>query len=210
MIGAAALYKDDVKRYLRHTSGELSQEWEAEIDAGLEHAMRLSRPNEVCKSFRISVSEGITFLDYGFKVPSKALEALLGDANEVWVVACTIGHDITNQIKREMICNPSRGIILDACASVVIEAYAESINNRLAKGVRRFSPGYGDFDLSFQKVFAKLLDMEKNIGVYLSPAGLMVPEKSILFLLGSGNMKNEEKCVSCETCLLSNCEYRRR
>lgn len=201
-----------IKRYLKHHKGKLSEEWENEISSCLEEALELSLPMHVKKPYRIRTSNGVDFIDIPLKVDSIALKECLQEQETTWVVICTIGFQIQRKINRYMITNPTKGVILDACASAVIEAYAEILNEEIHGGFRRFSPGYGDFDLSYQKTFARLLDAEKTIGIYISPAGLMIPEKSILFLLGGGKKQSLggfKGCKDCEKCEFESCIYRR-
>lgn len=48
----------------------------------------------------------------------------------------------------------------------------------------RFSPGYGDLPLSFQKVFEHLLDMHRQIGLAHSREYLLTPRKSVTAVIG--------------------------
>jgi 5-methyltetrahydrofolate--homocysteine methyltransferase len=48
----------------------------------------------------------------------------------------------------------------------------------------RFSPGYGDLDLSCQKDIFKLLDCSKKIGLTLNDSLLMSPTKSVTAFVG--------------------------
>ena len=48
----------------------------------------------------------------------------------------------------------------------------------------RFSPGYGDFDIGFQKEIFKLLNCPKNIGLSLCDSFIMSPSKSVSAIIG--------------------------
>ena len=48
----------------------------------------------------------------------------------------------------------------------------------------RFSPGYGDLPLEFQRDFFRILRPQRRIGVTLTDACLMVPSKSVTALVG--------------------------
>ena len=48
----------------------------------------------------------------------------------------------------------------------------------------RFSPGYGDFPLSQQAELCAVLNVNRLLGITLTPGGLMVPQKSVTALIG--------------------------
>lgn len=88
--------------------------------------------------------------------------------------------------------NSFRGAVLDATGSESVEAAADALENHLrqlyarkgvALGVRRYSPGYGDWGLSAQRDFFARLKPE-NIGVTLSQTLIMAPEKTITAIIG--------------------------
>jgi cobalamin-dependent methionine synthase I len=61
------------------------------------------------------------------------------------------------------------------------------LNSQMAKQGRklttRYSPGYGDLDLSAQKVIYDALKLEK-IGISITDRYLLIPEKSVLAIAG--------------------------
>ena len=71
----------------------------------------------------------------------------------------------------------------------------------------RFSPGYGDLDISYQKDFIRLLDTPKKIGLSLTNGGMLAPTKSVTAIIGITNtdFRAKNKCSSCNS---SNCEFR--
>ena len=96
---------------------------------------------------------------------------------------------IQKKIKAEHL---SSSVIYDAVASVVVDkglSYIISEINTLIKKEnkqvlkKRFSAGYGDFDLSNQKKIYDLLHL-KDLGVKLSKNFLLTPEKSVTAVTG--------------------------
>ena len=71
----------------------------------------------------------------------------------------------------------------------------------------RFSPGYGDFDISYQKNIFSCLNSEKYIGLTLTDSMLMVPSKSVTAVVGLTEDKQEHK-NKCDMCENKNCSYR--
>ena len=74
------------------------------------------------------------------------------------------------------------------------------------KSIRpRFSAGYGDLDVSFQKEIFGVLDCHKKIGLTLNDSMLMSPTKSVTAIVGIGpERKHQSKC---ENCNVKDCEY---
>ena len=69
--------------------------------------------------------------------------------------------------------------------------YCESIENAVnlamdegRKTKPRFSPGYGDFPLDFQRDIFATMSLAKNIGITLNNSLLMSPSKSVTAVIG--------------------------
>jgi hypothetical protein len=85
----------------------------------------------------------------------------------------------------------TRALVLDAAGSVAVEELAGITNRQIERlyaekgyaATRRFSPGYGDWNVSGQK---DLLDWlgAGQIGIKLTDAFEMLPEKSVSAILG--------------------------
>ena len=56
----------------------------------------------------------------------------------------------------------------------------------------RYSPGYGDLDISANKDILQVLDAHKRIGVTVTNTGIMIPRKSVVALIGITNKKNSK------------------
>ena len=80
----------------------------------------------------------------------------------------------------------------DALCSAAIEGFCDLLNARLAEGLStraRFSPGYGDMSLEYQRDFISVLDAGKNIGLALTQSLMLTPTKSVTALIGIQNEK---------------------
>ena len=75
----------------------------------------------------------------------------------------------------------------------------------------RYSPGYGDLDISANRDILNVLDAHRKIGVTVTNTGIMIPRKSVVALIGITNEKIEKVKRTCENCSNRfNCEYRRK
>ena len=82
---------------------------------------------------------------------------------------------------------------LQALGAERAESLCDAFNNEIREKyitAPRYSPGYGDVGLENQRVFFRLLDCPKNIGVTLGDNLMMKPTKSVTAFIG---IKGEKK-----------------
>lgn len=138
-----------------------------------------------------SMGDKEIFLDDNFKVESFYLREVFNDAVKVTVGCVTLGKGIPQLINEKM----SSGeyylaALADSYASQYVELLAEKWfemrkQEQRSRGLfptLRFSPGYGDFELKYQKEIISILEMEDKINV--TDSFLLEPEKTITFLMG--------------------------
>ena len=139
----------------------------------------------------VSVNDGI--VDLGFaRVESRSLSKNLESCSKAIVFAATVGVGMDRLIGKYSIISPSRAVLLQALGSERVESlcdefegYIKSENSEMLSRPR-FSPGYGDLPLEFQKEVFRLLDCPKHIGVSLGEGLLMSPSKSVTAIIGFG------------------------
>lgn len=149
-------------------------------------------------------------IDFGYmQVNSHALAKNLEDCKSAYVFAATLGAGADRLIERWSSLSPSKSVVTDALASAAIEAFCNKINAELEAAEPlhpRFSPGYGDFDITHQQDILHFLDTRRKIGLYLSESLLMVPTKSVTAIIGIGPKKTcKTGCAACEK---TDCAYR--
>ena len=75
----------------------------------------------------------------------------------------------------------------DAVASAMAETVMDMLNNSLKENNNlspRFSPGYGDLELDFQRQILSVLCADRILGIKLGDNLLMTPQKSITAICG--------------------------
>ena len=136
-------------------------------------------------------------LDLGFaKTVSRALQKNLDGCDAVILFAATVGVGIDRLISKYTRLSPAKALIFQALGAERVEAlvdtfYAEQKSEKTTvhKSLRpRFSAGFGDLPLTFQKEIFSALGAEKAVGIYLSDSMLMSPTKSVTALIGVANM----------------------
>lgn len=148
------------------------------IDKVEAELLKVARPKEVHKLIKVK--------DLPFE--SADLNRVLGDAEECYLFAATLGHEVDLLIRRYSITSPADLLILQASAATMIEAYIDECEVKI-KGegeelCTRFSPGYGDLPLSVQPKFLEMVDAGKQLGISLTDAYLMIPSKSVTAIIG--------------------------
>jgi hypothetical protein len=144
-------------------------------------------------TLKIAVIEpGGVQLENGISLESAALSKLLTGCREAVFMASTAGKDVVLARDREITAGDAAyGLVIDATASETADAgldwIQEFLNGQLARQGRklttRYSPGYGDLDLSAQKLIYDALGLDK-LGISITDRYLLVPEKSVIAVAG--------------------------
>ena len=126
----------------------------------------------------------------GFEFASFVSEDLckcLSGCREAYVMAVTLGIGTDRLIKKLSLISGSEGFIADAVASAYAEALLDNMCSHLEKEAAitpRFSPGYGDLDISVQREILDFLNADKIMALKLSENYIMIPRKSITAICG--------------------------
>lgn len=192
----------------------VDQQTQIEIKEGIELIKKYSQPKYLFKKYNMfKIVNDTIQLDNHFIIKSNDLSNHLKDSKSIVIMAVTLGMTVDQLIKKEMLTNPSKGIILDAIASDFIEKCANETCKKIIKKSEkyrnpRFSPGYGDLSLEAQDKIIKALDTERKIGLFSNESFLLLPSKSITAFFGLFDTKKmlRKTCKNCQ--FLKTCRYR--
>ncbi len=171
--------------------GEIPQELSAMLSECIALCENIFTPRVCCCETEIKL-DGDT-VDLGFcTVTSAQLAKNLCGCERAVIFAATLGEKIDRLIAKQGVLSPARAVILGAVGAERIEALCDAFNDEIkrekaALGLAcapRFSPGYGDLPLEFQKDIFALLDCPKRIGLTLNESLLMSPSKSVTAVVG--------------------------
>lgn len=215
--------KREIYRYLGYQGRVPDENVLREVDRCLEELREAVTPRFVYRQYPIERFFGDNierpFLDEkpgtellsiaGMKIQSRSLCRNLRDCKSAYLMAATLGIGPDRLIARASVAKMSRAVILQAAAAAMIEAWCDEVNQKIIKEAEdqglycrpRFSPGYGDFSLEYQKDFAQILRIQKEIGVSLTQSLLMMPSKSVTAVIGLSPVKKECALHGCEACL---------
>jgi hypothetical protein len=153
----------------------------------------------------------------GLEIESRNLAKNLKGCGEAALFAATLGVGVDRLIRRVEITNMAKAVVLQACAAAYLEEYCDACQERIAREARRegkylrprFSPGYGDFSLSYQAGIMRMLDCAKQIGLTMTDGCLMTPVKSVTAVIGICMTDVACHQSGCGSCRKRDCPYRR-
>ena len=178
--------KEEIERYIEGASSLIHLK-----GAGLR------MPVMEIKDARIILPDGVEF-------ESRQLAKLLANCNEMVLIGATAGREIMDAIEADATgANVTRGIVLDAAASEIVDASLDWImdyfnqtlrrENRRLLG-KRYSAGYGDLFLETQKLIYGLLQLDR-IGIEITESCMLVPEKSVTAITGIEALRSKLRRV---------------
>lgn len=157
------------------------------LRAVLDKAVKELKPCYAFKRIKFSTDTGI----FSQIQRSRSLSEVIGEAQEGFVVICTVGDSVCSllslyQKDGDML----SAMYLDRFLSDTVENLAEYSSLELLGRFydethvlgQRFSPGYGDLSLDFQKTIFSLFDKE-DLEVKINSKNFMEPEKSISYIV---------------------------
>ena len=178
---------------------------------------KVAQPKFTYRRFHLKVLGDNTFRIGDMELHSRSLAKNLCNCQEVIFFAATLGHNVDRLLKKYLKTQISKAVVIQATATAVIEDFCDCCQKNIANIVGkeglyirpRFSPGYGDLDLSVQSKFLEMLDANRTIGINLSDGNLMIPEKSVTAIIGLSRYEDKYKNTGCKTCNNIDCDYRR-
>ena len=205
-IEAVKINREEVLRYLGYRGQTLDEKTQALITQGIRDAEETARPRSQTKEFPLSFGQDgtIRLEETEVVLPGREIAVHLSGCRRCVLMAATLGAAIDSRIRTLQTADLTRALILDAVASVLVEGVCNALELELRTKIEgeghalsgRFSPGYGDFPLSFQPKLLALLDSGRRMGLYCSEAFLMTPGKSVTAILGI--QEGKEGCATPE------------
>ena len=133
------------------------------------------------------VIEGDTVKLGALSTSSGDLRKNLQGCSQAIIFGATVGSGIDRLITKYGRLSPSRALLLQAYGSERIESLCDEFCKFLSSSGKilrpRFSSGYGDLPLDFQRDVFALLDC-KRIGLTLNESLSMSPSKSVTAIVG--------------------------
>ncbi len=157
-------------------------------------------------------------LGNGLVIKGSLPPSLLPEVRQLAVAVCTIGPGLENKVAEYFNCGePLRGLLLDGIGSAAVDALVREVCRLVADeasshGYQSSSPLYPGMPGLPLREQQPLLEMvpAREIGVSLTPSGMMIPRKSTSMIIGLGyRMATWTQREACARCHLSqDCPYR--
>lgn len=199
----AALYAPPIKKmtdenkaliYLGYRGSDIPEDVRGLIDFCEKKVDETAEEKYVYKKFRLTRDDdGISFAGTGLYVVSRNLSDVLKDCEEAYLLAVTLGIGADTLIRKYMVSEPEKGVLLDSLFSVKADKLADKAQQEIEGLCKRslsfrFSPGYGDLPLECQNDIIDILDTRKRIGLFVTSSQMMTPTKSVTAILGVKNI----------------------
>ncbi len=175
----------EIFRYLKVSEGDI--QIKAEIESCISEFQSIISPKAVFTESSAEICGSTVKFDF-MEMESAKLSNFLGNKKRAFIFVATLGIKADMAINKYLRLSPSRGVIANAVCISLIEDFCDRLTGYLTgceRSCKRFSPGYGDLALEYQRELLHLLDAERKIGVTLTDTYLMLPEKSVSAIVGA-------------------------
>ena len=185
--------KNEILRYLGYKGQKIKKDLDSIIDEQIKKCEEISRPKYVYKVYDIKKEDiGIKILDSNLFIYGKSIQKHLEKSDKCAIFAATLGVQIDNEIRVLQKVDLTSAIILDAASSALIEKICDKVEDEIlsiakeeGRGINfRFSPGFGDFSLDYQRKILLMLDAQRKIGLTATESNILIPRKSVTALIG--------------------------
>ena len=131
----------------------------------------------------------------GISFKSKNLSKILHGCDKAIVFAATVGVGLDRLITKYSKTSPTKALMLQAIGAERVEALCDALEDGIKSETdvaltHRFSPGYGDLSLQYQREISNLLELHKSIGAYLNDSLLFTPSKTVTAIVGAVKKQN--------------------
>lgn len=211
------LNRREILRYLGYKQKDMPDEQTLRLIEETERELlSVLETKSVYRIFPIQ-EVGESTIDMGFvRIESRNLAKNLRGCDRAVFLAATLGNAVELLLRKYNRLQVSRALVLQAAATEAIEQYCDACERRIREDLGpgfwmrpRFSPGYGDFPLEFQRDMIRILETPKRIGLTLTDSLLMMPSKSVTAVIGVSRENTDCHRSGCEVCEKKDCPYRR-
>lgn len=204
-------------RYLGYGKNAVDEQTYAMIADSFRSLQSSAHRKSTYRIFALEYADGEEIIFGNLRIKSKNLSKNLRGCDKIVLFGATLGVGVDQLIARTSLTNMAKAVVLQACAAALLEEYCDECQAGIAKELLeegrylrpRFSPGYGDFSIEYQKNLIRMLDCAKTIGLTMTDSFMMSPTKSVTAVIGASTSKIRCHIQGCEACSKKDCLYRR-
>jgi hypothetical protein len=192
------------------------------LEAACSEALVLAKASGCWETYHYDAASGTIHGETPVPLQGGSIVRHLKPALEVAVLAVTIGPALEEAVLAHFAAgNYTLGLLLDAAGTAAVEAAADAVNQLISdqasrrglSSISRFSPGYGDWEITDQSCILRLSKGEK-IAIGVTPSCMLLPRKSVTAVVGLRAAKGEQtttgcKPEGCDACSQPNCPARK-
>lgn len=191
--------KQKLLRYAGYRAGGENYPEDEELDLVIKHCVEIARPAYRSAYYDYDPERkclgALEAADVAcgkrYHLQGEKVQKIFENARGGIIIGVTLGMGVDIEKKRLGLRSLYDAMMFDAAASVYVETVYEAYRAELkgeyeAKGYRvgaSIFPGFSDFPLDFQRDIEEILGLQKNLGITLSDANLMIPAKSMTVLV---------------------------
>ena len=201
--------KDNALKYLGYQNQKIDDSFFQLLDECLQEIDQMASFKVTYQSFPLSF-DPLYIENAHINIHYPDLMELFQNCHEVIVIGCTLGIQIDRKLKCYSHLDMTKMTVFDAVASSYLEEKCDEYENKHIIGKRtfRFCPGYGHVPIELNKSLARVIDCQKKIGLTVQDSHILLPQKSMIGLIGLGD---NQKVKSCKNCLhIKDCSFRKR
>lgn len=179
----------ETARYMGYKHGaEPSEEICELVDEAYIELCKVIQPKYIYKEYDFTRTEDGIIVD-SIEFKSKKLLTHLRNSTSIILFGATLGQGADALIRKYSVTDIAMTAVAQAVAGSMVENLCDIACDEMKKEIKgehrpRFSPGYGDFHISAQADFFKLLPMNKQLGISLSDGFMMTPTKTVTAFIG--------------------------
>lgn len=179
--------KCEAYRYMGLKRDYVSQELEKEYERCLSEYKEAAIYKSAIRKSSLSF-EGEDTVVFDFcSMKSSSLRKNLEGCSSAYVFAATSGLGVDRLLLRFRRTSQLSAMVFDCIASSGIECFCDRVNSRISRAQSlkpRFSLGYGDTSLTYQRELLDFLDAQRLLGISLNASMMMTPIKSVTAFIG--------------------------
>lgn len=179
----------ETARYMGYKHGaEPSEEICELVEEAYKELCKVIQPKYIYKEYDFTKTEDGIVVD-GIEFKSKKMLSHLRNSSSIILFGATLGQGADTLIRKYSVTDIAMTAVVQAVAGSMVENLCDIACDELKKEIKgehrpRFSPGYGDFHISAQADFFKLLPMNRQLGISLSDGFMMTPTKTVTAFIG--------------------------
>lgn len=152
----------------------------------------------------------------GFALEGESIRGHLNGCTKAAVIAATLSADTDRFLKKSALTDGLTGLVCDALASAYAEQVTEQARSDILNsmdgfyGTWIFAAGYGDFPLEAARFLAECVDAGRRIGISITGSGMLIPQKTIVGIMGLSEVPPDNARRSCDDCNMKDrCQFRK-